>query len=291
MVSLNNYFGFNKQQRNGLYVLMLISFLLLVLRLAYPYFLKPSKIIVQDLPLVAIENYTPEKNYSPVEKPVNNKLFEFDPNTVTLDQLVSLGFKEKTAETFIKFRNKGFVFKEKKDVAKIYGVSPEFYKMIESYIRINRPDKGAILSGRNNKPVAQQVNRQTTTKLELNTADSASLESLNGIGASYSKRILKYRSMLGGYTSIDQLHEVYGFTDELFEKIKNSVTADASLVHKININKDDFKTVNKHPYITYEVTKLIFDWRRKTTLNPVNFKEILNDPALYVKVLPYLLFD
>ena len=63
------------------------------------------------------------------------------------------------------------------------------------------------------------------------------------------------------------------------------------LIKKINLNKDDFKSINKHPYLSYEITKSLFDWRRKTSLNATNLKEILNDPALYSKLLPYLAFD
>src|SRR5690606_7484140 len=133
--------------------------------------------------------------------------------------------------------------------------------------------------------------QQAQKKLELNSADSLQLLELKGIGPSYAKRILKYRSILGGYVSLEQLKEVYGFDEELFEKVKPYVEVNPSLVKKIKINSDDFKIVNKHPYITYELTKTIFDWRRKTVITETNFKDILNDEVLYNKLLPYLIFE
>ena len=45
-----NYFGFNKQQRNGLFVLLIICFLLMVVRFTYPILMPPSDLIVQNLP-------------------------------------------------------------------------------------------------------------------------------------------------------------------------------------------------------------------------------------------------
>ena len=49
---IRNYFGFNKQQRNGLLILVCISFILLIIRMTYPYFLTPDKIVIKNLPLI-----------------------------------------------------------------------------------------------------------------------------------------------------------------------------------------------------------------------------------------------
>jgi competence protein ComEA len=284
MVFINNYFGFNRQQRNGLLVLLVISLLLLAARITLPYFIQPEEITVLNLPLVSREYSS--GNIKP--RTTNAQRFVFDPNSVTHEQLLKLGFSEKTAKTFVRYRSKGFVFREKRDVQKIYGITPELFRAIEPYILIGNGNKRSFRATEEKK---EHLNVQQAAKVELNAADSASLVSLNGIGAGYARRILKYRSILGGFVSIDQLHEVYGFTDELFEKIKNSVTVDPSRIKKIDLNRDDFKTVNRHPYLSYELTKSIFDWRRKTTINATNLKEILNDPALYERLKPYLSFE
>jgi hypothetical protein len=73
--------------------------------------------------------------------------------------------------------------------------------------------------------------------------------------------------------------------------VKAQFTVQETDLIKINLNKDDFKVINKHPYLTYEKTKEIFDWRRKTLITPTNLQDILNDPLLYAKLLPYLSFD
>lgn len=296
---LNNYFGFNKQQRNGLLVLLLISLGLLVIRMVYPLFIKPDKIVLLDLPLIEKKL---DSSYSASASSYKNKyasattkktsLFVFDPNTVSLEQLLQLGFKEKTAQIFLKFRNKGFTFRQKKDLQKVYGISDKFYVQLEPYILIEEtPAKKITARPEETKLVEKPLAKQAQVKVELNSADSAQLVALNGIGAGYAKRILKYRAVLGGYTSVEQLKEVYGFSEELYTKIKADVYVDAKNIKKINLNKDDFKVINKHPYLTYEITKSIFDWRRKTTINATNLKDILNDTSLYQRLLPYLIFD
>ena len=76
----------------------------------------------------------------------------------------------------------------------------------------------------------------------------------------------------------------------MFNQLKSFFTANPLLIKKIKINQDDFKTITKHPYLSLEITKLIFDWRRKTNINSTNLKDILNDDLLYLKILPYLDF-
>ena len=185
------------------------------------------------------------------------------------------------------------MFKDKKDLQKVFGISKGLYAKLEPYILI---EKKVEFTQKNNEaekiPETIAVTKvQAQTKIELNSADSLILTDINGIGPTYTKRILKYRAMLGGFVASEQLLEVYGFTPELYEKIKPIIFIDRSLIKKLNLNKDDFKTINKHPYLSYELTKTIFDWRRKTTITATNLKDILNDNLLYLKLLPYLAFQ
>lgn len=293
-----NYFGFNKQQRKGLLTLCFICLALTVIRLAYPYFIDQEPIVIKNLPLIERKldsaqqsnSYFKKKNYT---ENISGKLFVFDPNTISFNDLLSLGFKEKTAKVFLKFRTKGFVFKRKGDLKKVFGISDNFYEKLEPYIVIKN------LHNEENKKIISEPKAETFIKaeparanknVEINGADSLTLLEINGIGPSFVKRILKYRSLLGGFTNTEQLKEVYGFTEELYNKIKLNISVNVALIKKINLSKDDFKVINKHPYITYELAKNIFDWRRKTNITKDNIAAILNDDVLYRKLIPYLEF-
>jgi len=300
-----SFFGFNRQQRNGLVVLVSISFALLIVRLSYPRFIEPRNMVVKNLELFEqrADSATQQAqvNYSAHTKTdvPRNKLFVFDPNTVTLEQLLKMGMREKTAQRLIKFRSKGFKFKTKDDLKKVYGISEKYYSVLAPYVLIAAP------AGQNETVVQPLVSdkeekREKTTesdrprvatKLELNTADSLALLDLKGIGPSYAKRILKYRTLLGGFVSVEQLKEVYGFTEELYATVAPQVTVNDKLIQKINLSRDDFKTLNRHPYLSYELTKSLCNWRRKTDLNTTTLKSILNDDALYQKLVPYISFE
>ncbi len=99
--------------------------------------------------------------------------------------------------------------------------------------------------------------------LELNTADSAALVALPGIGPVLGGRIIKYRRLLGGYASPAQLMEVYGLSAENFLKASPFLYADTAVISKLDPNLAEFKTLSRHPYIGYEATKRIVRYREK----------------------------
>ena len=59
--------------------------------------------------------------------------------------------------------------------------------------------------------------------LNINTATAAELCTLSGIGEAKAEAILAYREEIGRFGSIEQLKEVSGIGDSLFNQIKNSV--------------------------------------------------------------------
>jgi competence protein ComEA len=94
--------------------------------------------------------------------------------------------------------------------------------------------------------------------LEINTCDSASLEALPGIGPVLSARIIKFRKLLGGFASVNQLREVYGLSEEVFNIISLKVYADSTAVRKIKINSAEYKELIRLPYFEkYEVTAIL----------------------------------
>ena len=93
--------------------------------------------------------------------------------------------------------------------------------------------------------------RRQPLVVELNNADTLTLQLLHGIGPAYARRIVNYRERLGGFRSIDQLLEVYGFTPELLAHIAPHLTLDTSDIRRIPINSIRLKQLAKHPYIEY----------------------------------------
>ncbi len=111
------------------------------------------------------------------------------------------------------------------------------------------------------KPVNELKYRSKKTLLEINTCDSLSLVALPGIGPVLSARIIKYRNLVGGFWSVEQLKEVYGISAETYEKVSSMLYADTLKIRKIKINKASYRDLIRHPYLRKEEVGLILKYR------------------------------
>ncbi len=98
-------------------------------------------------------------------------------------------------------------------------------------------------------------------KVDLNHADEAVLQYVKGIGPTFSKRIIKYRELLGGFHHIGQLQEVYGMDIDLFLLIKDQVEI-SNHTRKLNLNTDNYREL-VHPYISPQEAKVIVAYREQ----------------------------
>jgi len=204
----------------------------------------------------------------------------FDPNNAEINQLTQFGFNRFQASNLIEYRRKAGVFKTKTDLLKIYGIDSSFYKTIENHILINNSEESPIASY---QPVLLNI--------ELNSADSTDLQKLNGIGSVFANRILKYRDLLGGFYSTSQLLEVYNFSEESFQKIESSISADTLLIKKIRLNFAEYKDLIRHPYFSKKQAEAVLRYRQKNG----SFKDIfqiktndLVDSETFSRIRPYL---
>ena len=99
-------------------------------------------------------------------------------------------------------------------------------------------------------------------EVELNSADSIDLLPLPGIGKVLSGRIIKYRDLLGGFYTLNQLTEVYGVKKEFLDKIKPNIQIDESLIRKLDLNTLKESELAKHPYISNYQAKAIIKFRQ-----------------------------
>jgi competence protein ComEA len=130
-------------------------------------------------------------------------------------------------------------------IQKIYSVDSSKLKRRESSL------------GRSWKTMADSLMPERVL-LDINSCDSMSLVVLPGIGPVLSARIIKYRNMLGGFASVEQLKEVYGLPEETYELIQGRLFADSSKLRKININSAMYRDLSRIPYLEkYEVTAIL----------------------------------
>lgn len=132
-----------------------------------------------------------------------------------------------------KYRERKGGFHEVTELQEVYGLSPETYQAILPYLYVDTTS-AAFMALQAAKPDYKRTKHswKKTPKvhIELNSADSAELRQVKGIGAVLSARILKYRAKRGGFDKAEDLLEVYGVQEgENYEGIAAQLYVDPSL--------------------------------------------------------------
>jgi DNA uptake protein ComE-like DNA-binding protein len=149
--------------------------------------------------------------------------FKFDPNTISSEDLVRLGFSEKQAGSIVNYRNKGGRFHRRRDFARSYVVSDSVFRRLEPYI--------------------------TIPKLDINSADSAAFDALPGIGKYFASKMVSYRKRLGGYSYTGQLMDIYHFDKDRFDAISDLIKVDPQTQKAYKLWTLPADSLRLHPYI------------------------------------------
>ncbi|MDR0769261.1 MAG: helix-hairpin-helix domain-containing protein [Dysgonamonadaceae bacterium] len=101
------------------------------------------------------------------------------------------------------------------------------------------------------------------TVIELNAGDTSQLMKIPGIGTSFARRISSYRKLLGGYYRLQQLQEVYGMYEELYDRIVPYLWVDTTLIRPLPVNAVSLDKLKSHPYFNFYQAKAIIEIRKK----------------------------
>lgn len=176
-------------------------------------------------------------------EPLTPRPFRID--TVSVRYLRAIGaLSKRQAEAFIRWRDLSGIY-DMEELRDCYVVSDSVAAALEPYV---------IFPERKPHPIEEPV--------ELNTADSAALRSVSGIGPKTVGAILTYRERLGGFLRAEQLAEVPGVTERNYEKILKQIYCDSCKIRKIDINFASPKVLGRHPYIAPQVLRKLLKARQ-----------------------------
>jgi DNA uptake protein ComE-like DNA-binding protein len=295
----------DKRQERGLFLLVIILVVVILLNRYLPHYfasskgkLHSAKVYVEQ---IQVKKYKDKKKEIPKlfkkenPNPILTFDFEFDPNTVTEEELLGARVPRFLVNNWMKFRIKGGKFYKKEDIKKLYGMTEEAYAQMEIWIEMDSIVlvKTPITPKIKMEP-AREPEPMPAIMLGINSADSSQLLQLNGIGPFYAAAIVKYRDRLGGYCDINQLMELYKMDSVKLVPILKQVYLYSIELRQIPLNTIGFKELLKHPYMDYETTKFIMNKRNKlgrfAAIYQIKDEKMLSD-SLYQKLLPYLKLD
>jgi competence protein ComEA len=272
---IKNYLSLTKKEWNGMVVLLILIALILIAPYVYQWLRKDNTINVTafNTAATALNKANPQPLNGPERS--KNGLFKFDPNTTSAYDWQRLGITAKQAAIIKNYTAKGGRFRKAEDLQKIYGLTQIDYARLAPFI------------------IIPKENTKANIIVELNTADSAKLTSIDGVGGAFAKRIIYYRERLGGFITKEQLKEVYGIDKLKYDEIKDQVKVDAARIRKVNINTITFDKLRLMPYLNYKQVNAIIEYRKQhgdyTSINDLKNIAII-DADILRKIGPYLVF-
>ena len=286
--------NFTRRQRNGLIVLSILIILFAIAPLFNGFLKKDYSSSFSEFEQIIVKaKQTRKKPTSRIQDlPIKtNSLFNFNPNTASKKDFSNLGLSKIQIDQIINYRNKKGVFYKKEDFLKIYAIDTLCYKRLKPYIIIYKP-KGRKIKKYSKKYTTNKITKKQFQNIEINVATEKDLQKISGLGEVLSRRIIKYRNVLGGFVTKEQVQEVYGVDKDKFEEIKSKLICNGN-VKKIKINFVSEKQLEKHPYFSKKQAKKIIKNRtftgRYQSLS--DFKTRLDFSDNFIeKIKDYLIF-
>ena len=262
MKRIKSHFRFDKQERNGIFFLLI----LIVLLQSVHFFIKTQRpdvenqvvfdtslqIQIDSLKQLALLNRTP-------------KLYPFNPNFISDYKGYTLGMSPQEIDRLLKFRETGKYANSAVEFQKVTGVSDSLLSSISTFFKFpewtqkrNSSNTSVLVSTRKKQATASK------TAVDLNKATAEELMQVYGVGQKLSTRIVKFRDRLGGFLINEQLYDVYGLDAQVVERIlERFQVLHTPEIKRININSASASDIAQLVYISYSQAAKIVRYREE----------------------------
>jgi DNA uptake protein ComE-like DNA-binding protein len=284
----------SKRNRTALIIVILLSIVIVYIpRVVSAFDNQSSSIQISDAEIQDTRNriskfrkqrmqfYSEKKNLSNKYKVPPSK---FDPNNYSINDWMNLGLSEKQAIVVTKFTSRGI--KSNEDLKRVFVISDELFDLIKDSTfyqnsqTISEPKKEVI-----------KETKKPKLLVELNQANIEELMKINGIGESFAKWIINYRTRLGGFHNKNQLLEVWKMDLDKFLMIEPFVEVNEVSIIKIKLNTATVDELKKHPYLNWNIANSIIKIRNKkgsfSSIQEIK-ESVLIDEECFEKLKPYL---
>ncbi len=270
-------FSFNRQERSGIFFLLLCIFLLQSVYYMYVSSgsLNPHPSFLPDISLS--EGLLLQKTSDNLRDSMGQ--YTFNPNYLNDFKGYTLGLSVSELDRLYKFREGNKFVNSAAEFQHVTGISDSMLGKLAPLFRF--PEwvlKKSQLSEIADKTVIEhQITANPANVVgDLNTVTAAELMEIRGIGPVLSERILRFRQALGGFISEDQLKDVYGLDPEVASlalvRFKVLNTPEVSM---INLNTATVEQLAGNAYISFALAREIVHYREQVG-SIGSFDEILH---------------
>ncbi|WP_353778195.1 helix-hairpin-helix domain-containing protein [Winogradskyella sp. 3972H.M.0a.05] len=255
---IRSHFRFSNKQRSGIFLLLativVLQLTIYVVSNTAEDFekdnekLKAFRSEIDSLKTLALQDKAPE-------------IYPFNPNFITDYKGYTLGMTNEEIDRLLEFRKKDQWINSTRQFQQVTKVSDSLLAKISPLFKF--PDW--VTNPKPKKQYRSYSNDKSKTfeqKKDLNTATAEELKTVNGLGDKLSQRIVKYRKRLGGFSSEEQLNEVYGLSGEVINNIKKDFALKTpKKIVKVDLNVATSEELVKIPHIDYEIAHNIIEQR------------------------------
>lgn len=209
-------FYLNKSQRFGLYLLFV---LILLFEIFQHISVQKETYELTEADKVLLAKYQiSSKNYAFNTTSVNklkDSLKPFNPNDLSLEGWMSLGFSERQAEVIIKYKGiVGGEFTSKEQIKKCYVIDEEKYRELSPFILLPTQSKSNFVDNTFSKTKVVYKN------FNPNDLPQQGWEKL-GFSPKQAETIMKYKQIIGGkFTSKEQIRKCFVIDNEKYAEMK-----------------------------------------------------------------------
>ncbi len=207
---------------------------------------------ISDEKYKEIEKYIllPDKIELKTEKSTWKKIHftgKFNPNSLSHNDWVKLGFSEKQSESILKYKNYlGGNFKSKEDIRNCFIINHEIYEEMKYHI---------LLPEKNIK--AETNSNHQLFAFDPNTLDAVGFQKL-GFSEKQVNSILNYRDKIlkGSFKNIDEFKKCFVISDEKFNELKPYIS-----LSKIQLvpQQTDFSSIDLNKITFKQLIEFGFD--------------------------------
>jgi len=281
---LNSHFKFTVLQRNGIFVLLLSIVFIQVLYFFIHFDKKELMSFDEE------EWYSYQSKIDSLKEIRNNIIQPFNPNFITDYKGYKLGMTLEEIDRLLIFRKSGAYINSSKEFQEITKISDSMLTLLVPYFKflewVNKSQEKA-------KIYQKKINEKSVVVLDINEATVEDLMQTKGIGITRAERIIKERTKLGAFVSIDQIDDIWGLPSDVVQRIKEhfQVIKKPNIV-KININQASVKELMTLSFIKYNLAREIIAYRNMNNgiKGVEDLKNIPNFPFINSSIVVYLEF-
>jgi len=255
--NFKSHFKFNKQERSGIFFLLLVIFSLqlIYLLISNEVFYSSEHSFVLDTKVQKLLDSVNGQSI-PGELP---KMYPFNPNFLSDYKGYTLGMSNEEIDRLHLFRSENRWVTSAKEFQRVTNISDSLLQQIAPLFKF---PAWASQSKNQKKTQQKKISVANVKFKDLNQATAEEFKDIYGIGDKLSSRIIKFRNRLGGFMVNEQLYDVYGLEKEVVLRILEEFRIKQQpAIEKININTATVREMRNLIYINQKLANQIVTYR------------------------------